>query len=50
MSDVDTAPSTNLLRDFFREQPIGLPSLDPFDDDEPLACGVENPEACDSCQ
>ena len=23
---------------------------DPFADDEPLACGVENPEACDSCQ
>lgn len=22
---------------------------DPFDDDEPLACGVENPEMCDSC-
>lgn len=25
-------------------------SSDPFTDDEPLACGVEDPETCDSCQ
>ena len=29
--------------------PVGEP-YDPFADDEPLACGVENPEACESCQ
>jgi len=23
---------------------------DPFDDDEPLECGIENPEGCESCQ
>ena len=23
---------------------------DPFEDDEPLVCGVENPEYCDTCQ
>lgn len=23
---------------------------DPFEDDVPLACGIENPEACESCQ
>ena len=26
------------------------PSPDPFDDDEPLACGIEDPEHCESCQ
>lgn len=25
-------------------------AVDPFEDDEPLACGIEDPEACDSCQ
>jgi hypothetical protein len=25
-------------------------AMDPFADDEPLACGVENPETCESCQ
>ena len=24
--------------------------IDPFDDDTPLACGIENPDHCDSCQ
>lgn len=24
--------------------------LDPFDDDTPLECGIEDPEVCDSCQ
>lgn len=23
---------------------------DLFDDDEPLACGIENPDYCDTCQ
>ena len=23
---------------------------DPFEDDAPLVCGVENPETCESCQ
>jgi hypothetical protein len=26
------------------------PDLDPFDDDTPLECGIEDPEVCDSCQ
>lgn len=25
-------------------------SYDPFDDDTPLVCGIEDPEHCDSCQ
>lgn len=25
------------------------PTPDPFDDDTPLACGIENPEQCESC-
>jgi len=24
--------------------------LDPFDDDTPLVCGIENPDTCESCQ
>lgn len=24
-------------------------AMDPFNDDTPLACGVENPDQCDSC-
>lgn len=24
--------------------------IDPFDDDTPLACGIENPDHCESCQ
>ena len=23
--------------------------LDPFEDDEPLSCGIENPAYCESC-
>jgi len=23
---------------------------DPFQDDAPLECGIENPEVCESCQ
>ena len=23
---------------------------DPFQDDEPLECGIESPEVCESCQ
>ena len=31
--------------------PAMLPvHADPFTDDEPLTCGVENPETCESCQ
>lgn len=26
------------------------PVLDPFMDEEPLGCGLENPEICESCQ
>lgn len=25
-------------------------SVDPFDDDTPLVCGIEDPEHCESCQ
>jgi hypothetical protein len=34
-----------------REESLGeRPSVDPFTDDEPLVCGVESPEVCESCQ
>ena len=26
------------------------PAVDPFFDGEPLVCGVEDPEVCESCQ
>jgi hypothetical protein len=26
------------------------PDIDPFEDDEVLECGLENPEICDTCQ
>ncbi len=26
------------------------PALDPFDDDAPLECGLEDPEECEVCQ
>ncbi len=26
------------------------PDLDPFVDDTPLVCGLEDPEVCESCQ
>ena len=36
---------------YVREEALGeRPELDPFDDDTPLVCGVEDPEICDSCQ
>lgn len=25
-------------------------TVDPFEDDEPLVCGLEDPESCESCQ
>lgn len=32
------------------EEALELPALDMGDDaDEPLACGLENPEACEAC-
>ena len=27
-----------------------VPEGDPFEDDTPLVCGIENPEYCDTCQ
>jgi len=27
-----------------------LGTVDPFDDDTEIACGIENPETCESCQ
>ena len=34
-----------------REESLGEhPSLDPFSDQEPLECGLETPEVCESCQ
>lgn len=38
MHDDDPAPEKNGA------------AMDPFADDEPLACGLENPEVCESCQ
>ena len=31
------------------DAPSVLPPSDPFTDDTPLACGVENPEECEAC-
>ena len=25
-------------------------AMDPFQDDTPITCGIENPESCESCQ
>ena len=34
-----------------REEALGeRPSLDPFHDEEPLVCGLEHVEVCESCQ
>jgi hypothetical protein len=35
-----------------RREPSDGEALDPFDDDTPLdvACDLENPESCESCQ
>ena len=41
------------LADIIDESPELLgerPAIDPFDDDEVLECGLENPEICDTCQ
>jgi hypothetical protein len=38
-------------QDLLEEGLLGdRPELDPFTDDTPLECGVENPVVCDSCQ
>jgi hypothetical protein len=34
----------------FGEHPMLSPLGDPFHDEEPLECGLENPESCESCQ
>ena len=34
----------------FGERPVLGPWGDPFHDEEPLECGVESPEVCESCQ
>ena len=34
----------------FGEHPVLGPWGDPFLDEEPLVCGVESPEVCESCQ
>lgn len=36
----------DMLEEKMGEQPV----LDPFQNDEPITCGLENPEVCDSCQ
>ena len=37
--------------DWVRPEEMGeRPELDPFLDDGPLVCGVEDPEVCESCQ
>ena len=40
MSDVTPSPFED--EDWF--------PLNPFEDDEPLECGLENPDYCESCQ
>ena len=34
----------------FGEHPVLNPLGDPFHDEEPLECGLEEPEVCESCQ
>ena len=34
----------------FGERPVLGPWGDPFHDEEPLECGLEEPEVCESCQ
>ena len=48
-------PDGDLLwrEEAFGEHPILGPWGDPFhgpESDEPLECGIENPEVCESCQ
>ena len=33
----------------FGERPMLSPWGDPFHDEEPLECGLEDPESCESC-
>ena len=33
----------------FGERPVLGPWGDPFHDEEPLECGLEDPESCESC-
>ena len=42
MSFVESEPRLEQLG----ERPV----LDPFMDEEPLECGLEDPEICESCQ
>jgi len=42
--------SHDLDYDEFVEALGERPALDPFLDDEPLECGLESPETCESCQ
>ncbi len=34
----------------FQKKVSEIQEQDPFDDDTPLVCGVENPEYCATCQ
>jgi len=34
----------------FGERPVLGPWGDPFHNEEPLECGIEDPEVCESCQ
>ena len=45
-------PDGDLLwrEEAFGEHPVLGPWGDPFHDEEPLVCGVEDPEVCESCQ
>jgi len=37
--------------DFVKEEMLGeRPEIDPFTDDTPIECGLENPDVCESCQ
>ena len=39
----------NLPLEVDEPAPSVLPPLDPFADDTPLVCGIENPDDCEAC-
>ncbi len=47
-----TMSDPKTLMEVFEEHPelMGERSVDPFLDDEPIECGLDDVEVCDSCQ
>ena len=44
-------PEPQTLMEVFEEFPELMGErYNPFDDDTPLECGLENPDVCESCQ